>query len=257
MHPILIEIGTVKIPSYGAILVLAFLTASFFLRREATRQGLDGQKTTDMALVGLLFGLLGSKLLLILVDLPEYVSNPQLLLGTIRSAGVIYGGQLGGALGVWWYIRRHNLPLWKSFDVMTPFLALGIGLGRLSCLMAGCCFGRPYSGPFALHFPEHPYCDAPAQMGLFPTQILALLNGIALCLLLVTLLRRRSFDGQVTFAFVFLYGLTRTLIEFLRGDEVRGLWLGNTLSTSQVIALFAMGVSATFYILKRKGGRHG
>lgn len=252
MHPILFEIFGFKLPAYGVLLVATFLASTYFMNREAARMGLDPRKTWDAAITGLLFGLLGSKLLLILIDLPYYWSNPRELLGTIRSAGVIYGGILGGAIGVIWYIRRHKLPPWATFDVMVPFLALGMGLGRVSCIMAGCCYGVPHEGFLALHFPDHPMCEAPAAVGLFPVQLLDLVNGVLLCLLLVALLRRRKFDGQTTLAFFFIYGWIRGIIEFWRGDTVRGLWFGGHASTSQVIAAAAIVISAVWYWKRRK-----
>ncbi len=252
MHPILFEVFGFKLPAYGALLVLTFLVCTYFMKREAGRMKLDPQKTWDAAIAGLLFGLVGSKLLLILIDLPYYWSNPAELLGTIRSAGVIYGGVLGGAAGVIWYIRRHKLPLWTTLDVMAPFLALGMGLGRVSCIAAGCCYGVPHEGFLALTFPDHPMCEAPAGVGLFPVQIVDLINGVLLCLLLVALLRRQKFPGQTTLAFFFIYGWTRGIIEFWRGDKVRGLWFGGHVSTSQVIAAAAIVVSAIWYLKRRK-----
>lgn len=306
MHPVLFTIGNFELPAYGLILVVAFLLSTKLLRREATRMDLDGEKIADAAIVALLVGLVGAKVLLVLVDsslrsgsyglmaalgpvfwglailgvgalvynakkgvssngmkmLPWILlalagvkmvlvlRDPQLrsfAVNTLRSAGVIYGGVIGGALGIWWYLRKHGLPLLSTLDVMVPFAALGMGLGRLSCLMAGCCYGMPYEGLFALHFPDHPQCDAPANIGLFPVQIVGLLNGLLLFGLLLFLLRRRKFPGQVFLAFVFLYGLTRGLIEFLRGDAVRGLWFDGLMSTSQIIALSAVVLAAVFY----------
>ena len=252
MHPVLFNIGKFELPAYGALLVLAFLVATYFLKKEASRMGIDPQKTVDAALIALLFGLLGAKILLILVDAKLYFSNPSLMLGTLQSAGVVYGGIIGGAVAVVVYIRKRKMPLWTTLDTMVPFLALGIGLGRLSCLMAGCCYGIRYDGPLALHFPDHPRCEAPPDIGLFPVQILSLLNGVVLCLVLVALLRKRAFEGQVLAAFFFLYSLTRGAIEFLRGDTVRGLWLGDSISTSQLIAVFGALFGIFLYLKKKK-----
>jgi len=247
MHPILFEIGPIQLPSYGVGLVFAFVVSTWFLKREAQREGLDPKAIVDTAIAGLLFGLLGAKLLLVLVDLPYYVEDPSRIFGTLRSAGVIYGGLIVGALGIVWYIRRKGLPLWQTLDTMAPFAALGVGLGRLSCLLAGCCHGFVYEGPLAIVYPDHPQCPAPPRIPYFPVQPLSLLNGILLCLILVRLLRRRSFDGQVLIAYLFLYSLTRGLLEFLRGDDVRGTWFGDAVSTSQLIAVGGIIVSVFWY----------
>ena len=172
---------------------------------------------------------------------------------TLRSAGVIYGGLIAGAAGIAWYIRRRKLPLWNTLDTMAPFAALGVGLGRVSCLMSGCCYGIPYEGPMALIFPDHPDCSAPAGESLFPVQPLGTLNGIVLCMILVWILRRKKFEGQVILAYMFLYSLTRGLLEFLRGDDdERQLWLGDTVSTSQLIAIAGILISVFWYWKRMK-----
>lgn len=254
MHPILFSIGDFVVPAYGVILVAVFLLCNWLLKKEAVHAGLDPQKVSDAAIGGLLFGLLGAKLMLILVDLPDYLADPRALLGTLRSAGVIYGGQIGGALGAFYMIRRRKLPLWTSIDLMTPFLALGIGLGRLSCLMAGCCYGIPYDGPLALVFPEHPYCDAPSGLGLFPIQVVSLVNGVGLFFFLRFVLRRRRFGGQVFALFMITYGLTRGTIEFFRSDSVRGLWFGDMISTSQIMAILGIVAGSILYLKMKKVG---
>ncbi|CAM2008824.1 prolipoprotein diacylglyceryl transferase family protein [Acanthopleuribacter pedis] len=253
MHPILFEIFGFEVPSYGVALVTAFIIATILLRREGARLDLDPEQLTDAAVSGLLFGLIGAKLLLIIVELDDFIQNPAKLLDTIRSAGVIYGGQIGGALGVIWYLNRHKLPIVKTLDVMAPHLALGIGLGRVACLLAGCCYGVHYDGPFALHFPEVAHCPAPAGVGLFPIQIVSLINGVVLYGILIWLLRRRKFDGQIVAAFVFLYGLTRAIIENYRGDGVRGVWFDGMISTSQLIALGGMAAAIGWTLWKFKG----
>lgn len=278
MHPILLTIGPLRVPSYGALLVTSFLIVWWLVRKEAVRVELDRDTIGDTAIAGLLFGLLGAKVLLIIVDLPAYLkgagtslsrlyehrASGDLLLSdfvamwhatksVIQSTGVVYGGLIAGVVGVVWYIHRHKLPLWKTLDLMAPFTALGVGLGRMSCLMAGCCHGIPYDGPLALTFPDHPACVAPPMVGLFPIQLLALLNGLLLFSLLRALLRRDNhFQGQVVLSYLFLYGLTRSLLELLRGDSLRGIWFGGIISTSQLISLFVMGLAVWLYLKKAK-----
>ena len=243
MFPVLFSIGGFEIPAYGLILVVSFMVAVFLLKKEAVRNELDPERTADVAIAALLFGLVGAKLLLAIVD-PSALADP---IQFLRSAGVVYGGLIFGSLGVAWYLRKKQLPFWKTLDHLAPFAALAMGLGRLSCLMAGCCYGMPYEGPLALYFPNDPYCDAPAGVGLFPTQLLGLLNGLVLFGVLLFLLRRRRFDGQVIATFAFLYSLTRGLLEFLRGDNIRGLWFEGHLSTSQIIAMIGLVASAWLY----------
>ena len=253
MHPILFKIGPLEIPTYGVILVSAFLLANYVIKREAEGFGLPVQKIQDLALTVLLMGLVGSKLLLILIDLPYYLKNPQQLLHTIRSAGVLYGGVIAGLLTAIYLVRRYKLPLWDTLDFCSPLMVLGIGIGRLGCFFAGCCYGMPYSGPFSVVFPAHPYCEAPPGVELFPIQLIAVVNGLLLFTFLFWFLKRRRFKGQVFGLFILLYGVARFLIEFLRGDTHRGIWMGGHISTSQIIALgMVAGASVLLFKLRNK-----
>lgn len=251
MHPILFKIGALEIPAYGVTLVLVIFLCLFLLKREAVRMDLDPEKITDLTFYGIIGGIVGAKLLLIIVELPRFIQNPADLLGVLRSAGVIYGGQIVGFLTAIYFARKKKIDPWLILDVTAPFLALGIGLGRLGCFLAGCCHGIPYEGFLSVQYPDHPHCEAPAGIGLFPSQLLSLLMGLILYGVLLYLLRRRKFSGQIFLSFLGLYGLGRGLIEFLRGDEVRGVYLGGLLSTSQVIALTGVVVAAFLYWRRR------
>lgn len=251
MHPILFKIGNLEVPAYGVTLIAVIFLCLYLLKREARRMNMDPALMSDLAFIGIIGGIIGAKLLLILVELPRFIENPGDLTGVLRSAGVIYGGQIVGILSVVGFAIRRKQSPWEVLDLMIPFLALGIGLGRLGCLFAGCCYGIPYEGFLALHFPDHPYCEAPAEVGLFPTQFLSLMLGVGLFFLLRAWLHRRKFAGQIVLGFVMLYGLTRGLVEFLRGDEVRGVWFGGVLSTSQLIALIAIILAAIVYLRRR------
>lgn len=251
MYPILIDLGFFQLPAYGVLLVAAFLAASYFLQRLGTGMHLPAKQLTDVAVLTLLFALMGAKLLLIAVDLPYYLEKPARLLGTIRSAGVLYGGLIAGSLAAWWSIRRYRLPLWDTLDLMAAVTPLGIAIGRLGCLSVGCCYGMPFDGPLALHFPNHPACEAPAGIGLFPIQLLAALNGLLLFAVTLQLLRKRRYPGQVLAWFLMLYSAIRLVEEHFRGDELRGIWQAG-LATSQWIALAILPLGATLLIAARR-----
>lgn len=252
MHPILFKIGSFEVPAYGVTLIAVIFLCLFLLKKEAIRMKLDPAMISDLAFFGIIGGIVGAKLLLILVELPRFLADPSELKTVVRSAGVIYGGQILGFLTVIFFARKRGMNPWEILDVTAPFLALGIGLGRLGCLFAGCCHGVPYDGFLALHFPDHPYCEAPAGIGLFPTQILSLIAGVILFLFLRRLLRRRSFSGQIFLSFLMLYGTVRGLIEFWRGDSVRGVWFNGFLSTSQLIALAGVILGSILYFRQRQ-----
>ena len=158
-----------------------------------------------------------------------------------------YGGFLGASAAAYFLLKRDRFPFWKAADMAGIVVPIGLGFGRMGCLLAGCCFGVPSSASWALSFPSNsPASDWQFKHGLLetaaspslhvhPTQIYesAASFGIAaFCLLYLH--GRKRYDGQVFLAFVALYALARFVLEFWRSDD-RGSIVG--LSTSQLIGL--------------------
>jgi prolipoprotein diacylglyceryl transferase len=138
---------TITLHTYGLLLAIAFIAGLWVASREAKRQGLDAGRVTDMAIWVLIAGLIGAKVLLVLVDFRYYQRSPRELWSIFQSGGVFYGGLIGGALVAWWYARRHGLAGWSTADALAPGVVLGQAIGRLGCFAAGCCWGKPTSLP--------------------------------------------------------------------------------------------------------------
>jgi phosphatidylglycerol:prolipoprotein diacylglycerol transferase len=244
MFPELFHIGSFPVNTYGVLLALAFLAALFVAARLGARDGLPRERVFDLGLWMLLAALIGSKLLLLVVE-PEYRQEPLRLLSLdfLRSGGVFYGGFLGGLLAAVFLIRRYRLPFWKTTDAFAPSLALGQTVGRLGCFAAGCCWGKECTLPWGVEFTErgHEITGVPIGVHLHPTQLYESGASFLLFLFLLWLHRRKRFSGQVLLTYAVLYGATRFTIEFFR-DDPRGDILGLTsltgLSTSQLISLF-------------------
>jgi len=231
---------TITLHTYGLLLAIAFIAGLWVASREAKRQGLDAGRVTDMAIWVLIAGLIGAKVLLVLVDFHYYQRSPRELWSIFQSGGVFYGGLIGGALVAWWYARRHGLAGWSTADALAPGVVLGQAIGRLGCFAAGCCWGKPTSLPWAVTFTDVYASRAvgtPMDTPLHPSQLYESAAAFLIFAFLLWLLPRKRFDGQVTLAYVALYSAVRFGLEFLRGDPERGSWFGGALSTSQVIAI--------------------
>ncbi len=160
-----------------------------------------------------------------------------------------YGGFLLAVPVGLWFLNRRKVSIWKVADLAGYGIPLGLVFGRTGCLLAGCCFGDPTASVTGLAFPAHsPAWDkhlaahlisplASSSLPVHPTQLYeAVACALIFALCLWRYRRGVRFDGQVFFQFMFLYGLFRFGVEFLRADD-RGLWLGGLLSTSQLISL--------------------
>jgi phosphatidylglycerol:prolipoprotein diacylglycerol transferase len=254
MHPRLLTIpafhlfqwsvGPLSIPTYGTLLAIAFLAGLWVVAREARRQGLDPQILTDLAVWALLGGLIGARILLVVVDWDYYWSNPREMWSLVRSGGVFYGGLVGGILVGIWYVLRHKLSVWRVADVTAPAIVLGQSIGRLGCLAAGCCWGKPTDVAWAVKFRDIQAArdlHTPVDIPLHPTQIYESMACAVIFLFLIWLAGRKKFHGQVALTYVILYSVARFIIEFYRGDAARG-HVG-PVSTSQFIALILVPVA--------------
>jgi phosphatidylglycerol:prolipoprotein diacylglycerol transferase len=251
MLPKLFSIGPITLHTYGVMLAVAFVVGLLVASRQARREGLDSGRVTDLGIYVLIAGLIGAKLMLVVVEWRVYVRNPKEILSIIQSGGVFYGGLLAALPVAWWYTRRHRLAGWRVADVLAPGVVIGQAIGRLGCLAAGCCWGiearvagsQEPSIPWAITFTNleaYQKVGMPLGTPLHPTQIYESLAALLIFAALLWVARRKRFHGQVTAGYLLLYSTARFVIEFFRGDPSRGFVRFTDsfgLSTSQVVAV--------------------
>jgi len=112
-----------------------------------------------------------------------------------------------------------------------PFLPLGYGFGRIGCWFAGCCYGFPFHG------------------GHFPVQLVDAFVSFGVCAFLASYSKKAQ-SGKTLLMYLRIYAVQRFLIEFLRGDAVRGAFL--FLSTSQWISIALLLCSFLYPFWKKK-----
>jgi phosphatidylglycerol:prolipoprotein diacylglycerol transferase len=253
MHPILFEIGRFPVYTYGVLLAAAYLLGLQFALMRARTRGLDPTQVMDLGIWIIISALAGAKLLLLVVDYDTFPHTLAGLLTLLRSGGVFYGGLIAAVVVALWYLRRHRMPVWTVTDVFAPGIALGHVVGRMGCLFAGCCFGRPATVPWAITFHSE-YAAAnvgtPLNVPLHPTQLYeAGAELLILVFLLVTERRGRPYPGRTFWAYMLLYGISRFVIEFYRGDT-RGTV--GMFSTSQFVSMLLVPLAIVMLIALRR-----
>jgi phosphatidylglycerol:prolipoprotein diacylglycerol transferase len=251
VHPILVELGPITIYSYGVLLAAAYLAGLWLATARARAAGLDASKVLDLGIWVIIAALVGAKALLLVVDFRHFTSSWQEFLTLLRSGGVFYGGLIAAIVVCIYLLRKHRLPLWQSADLFAPGIALGYMVGRLGCLLAGCCYGKATDVPWAVTFTD-PVANlnvgTPLNAPLHPTQLYESAAGLVILVVLLALERRgRRYHGRTFWTFVLLYSVSRFVIEFFRGDD-RGM-IG-MLSTSQFISvlLFPLSLFMLWYL---------
>lgn len=235
MHPFF-DLGGVRLPAYGTMVALGVLigAAIFFVRLpRAQRKRAAG--VLGAAAVGALVGAKG----IYLLTAPQGLSLAQKLL----SGFVFYGGLLGGLAGGAVACRALRLGAVGLLDAAAPAIAIGHGIGRVGCFLAGCCYGRPMPPPFGIVMPEA--LGAPHDVALFPVQLLEAALNILLGVFLLLYSGKPREEGRTSGLYLMLYAVVRFSLEFLRYDAVRGF--AGALSTGQWMSLGALALGAALF----------
>ncbi|HXO44114.1 MAG TPA: prolipoprotein diacylglyceryl transferase [Candidatus Cybelea sp.] len=241
MHPVLFQIGSVTIYTYGVLAAAGFLAGLWYAYHRAPIVGLDPNQVWNLGIWGILVALAVSKIWLILSVWDYYSANPRQIfsIATFQSAGVFYGGLVGGLLWVILYTHSQKMSLLAVLDLMAAPVALGHAIGRLGCFAAGCCYGKPTSVGWGVTF-TNPVTEkisgTPLDVSLHPTQLYESAAEFLNFAILVLLGAKRRTTGRIIGAYFILYGIERGTIEFFRGDPGRTLLFHNRLSLMQIVS---------------------
>ncbi len=255
----LFSIGRFTVHGYGLMIGLGFMAAVCVGSFLAKKRGLSEPDFVNTAIYVLVIGFLGGKLLHMIVEFKALLEDP---LSVIGSAGfVVYGGIITGIATIFVYCKIKKLVFLEYIDLFATVVPLNQALGRIGCLLAGCCYGRRTESHFSLVFPEG--CMAPANVRLIPTQpLMAAGNFVIFAVLTVLWLNscpkkdgsagRKYIKGLATSLYLLMYSAGRFVIEFLRDDE-RGAV--GALSTSQFIALFTFAAGLALIVISVKSAK--
>ncbi len=246
MHRILFEIGNFKVYSYGFMIALGFVVALLFSVREAKSRGLNISLLQDLFFWIVLIGFFGARIVYILTQWQYFIVHPfELLLS--KGGFVFYGGFIFGLIAAMIFLKVKRVAFYPIADIIMPYLALAHAFGRVGCFLNGCCYGVPTQAFYGVRFPAD--CAAGQIAGrLIPTQLISASALLIIFLVLVAIKKKTNIQGLVFWFYVFLYSLTRFLIEFIRYDYRGNIGI---FSISQVFAICFTGISL-FMILRLK-----
>jgi phosphatidylglycerol---prolipoprotein diacylglyceryl transferase len=260
VYPVLFHIGSILIPSYGAMAALGVLLALWMAQRTARIAGLDGRKVWNLCVVALFAALAGSRLLLVALNWSELRQHPRWLLGLAMIHHPLLagcGGLIAGVAAVL-YGRWQRLPLRTTSDALAAPLALGLAFEQTGSLLAGSGYGIEAGTGIAAHWAvtyTHPldalWSGVPLDVALHPVQAYAALGLVTLSIFLLYWLPYRRQPGDAAGLFLLGAGVVVFVTEFWRDSEGRGALLGGALDGPQMAAV-AMVVVGGFVLLERK-----
>ena len=162
---------------------------------------------------------------------------------------VFYGGLAGGLLGLWCAGKIHRIFVQYYIYICIPVIPLIHGFVRIGCGLAGCCYGIPYDGIFAVEYTHS--VAAPLNTPLFPVQYLEACLNFVIFLVLLFLVIKRGSNIQNFYLYLILYCVMRFGLEFLRYDKTeRGFW--NGFSTSKWISIIIFTLISVLMIAHKK-----
>lgn len=210
MHPIICQIGPFTIYSYGLMLLAGFAAGSTLAGFEAKKQNIGPNIVFNFAFIAFVYGIIGARTLYIVENTGYYIRNPLEIIMLQHGGLSWFGGLALAVISGLIYLRKKNLPIYRMLDLIAPFVALAQGIGRIGCLLNGCCFGK--ISKFGIYFPAH-------QERLIPAQAYSSLALIIIFIILRLLQDRPHKQGGIFFAYLLLYSLKRFFIEFWRADN--------------------------------------
>lgn len=247
MYPEIVKLGPVSIYSYGLMLGIAFITASYIFTLELKRVNLNVNIASEITTLALIFGIVGAKLFHIFEYWDEFLNNP---LMAFSPAGLtFYGGFLLATLVIFIYLKRKKISFLKIADLNAPGLALAYGIARIGCHLSGDGdYGIVSNLPWAYSYAKGTV-PTPPGVTVHPTPLYELIAGILIFMFLWSIRKKLHVNGQLFSVYLVLISLSRFLVEIIRINP--RIFLG--LSEAQIISvfLFLIGV-ISFFILKKK-----
>ena len=261
-HPFSFDIGPLQFTGFGIAVLMAFAIAQIVTQRELARRGhlVESEATPDVVFAALLGTLLGAKLYYVILTRD---------LGALLSRGgfVFWGGFIGSVLLCWITIRRKKLSFPRYADVAGIAIAAGYAVGRTGCWAVGDDYGRPWSGPLSVEFPQGAPPSTAANMtamfgaklpagtppdqviAVHPTQLYETAMGFVMFLILWRYRDHEHAEGWLFGLYCVLAGIERFIVEFFRAKDDR-FW--GPFTTAQMISVAIALVGVALMSMRRR-----
>jgi phosphatidylglycerol:prolipoprotein diacylglycerol transferase len=261
VHPVLFHLGSILIPSYGAVTALGVLLALFLAQRTAHTTGLDPNKIWNLCVIALFAALAGSRLLLIALNWSALRLHPAWMLGLAMIHHPLLGafGALAAVGSAVLYGRGQRLPLMSTADALTAPVALGLSFEQFGALLAGSGYGTETTARWAVTYIDPLaalWSGAPLGVALHPVQAYAALGFLSLSICLLLWLPYRRQPGDPAGLLLLGAGVVVFITEFWRDSEGRGALFSGALDGPQAAAIL-MVVAGGLALLERKAQADG
>lgn len=239
INPVAFHLGSKPVYWYALIILTGFLFGMLFVYNTCQKRGVQKENIWDIALYGLVFGIIGARTYYVLFALNEFSSIGEIF--EIWNGGLaIYGGIIGAAISTFIYCRIKKLNTANVFDICAPGLLIGQAIGRFGNFVNAEVFGRETSNLFGMSIN-----GAAAVHPLFLYESVWNILGLIILLLFRDKKKR---DGQVFCFYIFWYSLGRLFLEGMRNSSYILYVIPNVLGISQVVSAVLIIASASVFV---------
>ncbi len=260
INPVFLQLGKISIRWYGICTALGLLAGYFLQLYRAKRYSFTKDMVADLTFFCMLAGVLGARMAYVLRFWQQEFAGENLLrIFMVWEGGLVFqGGFIAAAVTGMILVKLRKWNLANAADLMAPALPAAHAIGRIGCLINGCCFGFLYEGPLSVHYPADGNSvlfiqkqqgllppEALQCAGTFPVAGLESICNILVCLLLLFLERKNRLKGRLFLLYVLLYSILRFSLEFARGDYLtRSFGLTN----AQITCLWIIPLTAVAWL---------
>jgi len=243
-HPVSYQLGPLQFTGFGFAMLMCFVIGQIVTQREMERRGQDSKPVGDMVFAAVIGGLLGAKIYYAIL-FHDWSSLHS------RDGFVFWGGLIGGIVAVTAVVMYKKLGVARVSDSVAVALPAAYAIGRTGCWAVGDDYGRPWSGPFAVAFPQGAPPSTVANMSsmfgvkfpegmmpnqvvaVHPTQIYELVMGAIMFFIVLKFRKSQHGEGWLFGLYCFLAGIERFIVEFFRAKDDRffgGITLAQTIA---------------------------
>lgn len=247
MNPYLLHFGSFGIRWYGFFMAVSMAIGIHYFVRRGLRTGVDEDTLYNMALLAILGGVIGARLIYVLTNWSYFAQQPGEILRIDQGGLAIHGALLGGVVFSMWYAYRRALPYWALIDGMVPGVAVGVFLVRIGNIFNGEILGHPAGILGGLRHPAQAY---------------EMVFAIILWVIYWRQLRRAPADGVPFWTFMVWYSVLRFVSELFRDNphyliDYTNAYLGiGVLTLEQIFTPFLLILSIIALRWRRAADMH-
>ncbi|MCL2064379.1 MAG: prolipoprotein diacylglyceryl transferase [Candidatus Cloacimonetes bacterium] len=247
IDPIIFSVGPLRVGWYGLMYVISFVLGYIMVKRNFSKKDIKlKDEYYESFIFSIILGvMIGARFGYVLFyGFTHYMANPLKIFYVWEGGMSFHGGLLGVIIAVLIFCKKTKQDFFTLADPAMPWVAIGVGFGRIGNFINGELFGKVSNLPWAMIFLR----TDPEMLPRHPSQLYeAIFEGFLMAAFLQFMLFKTNIKGLIFWLFIGIYGIVRYLIEFIRIPDNLPIYdnglIFNMFTMGQVLSLL-MVISA-------------